>query len=162
MGFREQGSGMMAETTSRVPKHTPEHLNRKIIDKTINNILTHGISGPQIESRLKALDREWDIERLLQANASSLVVIGVLLGVFANHWFYLVPFLVGIFLLQHSIQGWCPPIRLFRRLGFRTCAEIAAEHYALRFLRGDFNNLTAPPKDDLEARADKAFRPFRW
>jgi hypothetical protein len=100
MGFREQGSGMMAETTSRVPKHTPEHLNRKIIDKTINNILTHGISGPQIESRLKALDREWDIERLLQANASSLVVIGVLLGVFANHWFYLVPFLVGIFLLS--------------------------------------------------------------
>jgi hypothetical protein len=153
---------MIAETTSRVTKHTPEHLNRKIIDKTIKNILTHGISGPQIEDRLKELDREWDMERMLEANASTLVVVGILLGAFVSGWFYLISFFVGAFLLQHAIQGWCPPIRLFRRLGFRTHAEIAAEHYALRFLHGDFDNLTAPEKDDLKARAEKAFQLFKW
>jgi hypothetical protein len=41
-------------------------------------------------------------------------------------------------------------------------AEIAAEHYALRFLRGDFDNLTAPSKDKPQERANKAFRLFQW
>ena len=153
---------MIAETTSRVTKHTPEHLNQRIVDRTIRNIMTYGTSPAEIDRRLAKLDREWDMERMLEANASSLVVAGILLGVFLNHWFYLISFLVGAFLLQHSIQGWCPPIRLFRRLGFRTHAEIAAEHYALRFLRGDFDNLTAPSKEDPKARAEKAFRLFQW
>jgi hypothetical protein len=153
---------MIAETTSRVPQHTPEHLNQKIIDKTIGNILTHGLSAPQIEARLKELDKEWDMERMLEVSASSLVVAGSLLGAFGSSWFYLISFLVGVFLLQHAIQGWCPPIRLFRRMGFRTHAEIVAEHYALRFLRGDFDNLTPPPKEHIEARAHKAFDLFKW
>lgn len=153
---------MITDTTSRVPKHTPENLNQNIVDETINNVLTHGASGPEIDRRLKTLDKEWDIERMLEANASTLVIIGVLLGAFASPWFYLISLFVGAFLLQHAIQGWCPPIRLFRRLGFRTHAEIAAEHYALRFLRGDFDNLTAPPKEDPRSRAEKAFRLFRW
>lgn len=43
---------MRAETTSRVPKHTPPHLNQNIIDETVNNMMTHGISGPEIDRRL--------------------------------------------------------------------------------------------------------------
>jgi hypothetical protein len=153
---------MIAQTTSRVPRHTPDNLNQSIIDETINNILSHGASASEIDRRLKDLDKEWDIERMLEANASTLVIIGLILGAFASPWFYLVSFFVGVFLLQHAIQGWCPPIRLFRRLGFRTHAEIAAEHYALRFLRGDFDNLTAPSKDKPQERANKAFRLFQW
>lgn len=153
---------MIAQTTSRVPRHTPDNLNQNIIDETINNILTHGASASGIDRRLKDLDKEWDIERMLEANASTLVIIGLILGAFASPWFYLISFFVGAFLLQHAIQGWCPPIRLFRRLGFRTHAEIAAEHYALRFLRGDFDNLTAPSKEKPQERAKKAFRLFQW
>lgn len=153
---------MIAQTTSRVPRHTPDNLNQNIIDETINNILTHGASASEIDRRLKDLDKEWDIERMLEANASTLVIIGLILGAFASPWFYLISFFVGAFLLQHAIQGWCPPIRLFRRLGFRTHAEIAAEHYALRFLRGDFDNLTAPSKEKPQERAKKAFRLFQW
>lgn len=153
---------MIAQTTSRVPRHTPDNLNQNIIDETINNILTHGASASGIDRRLKDLDKEWDIERMLEANASTLVIIGLILGAFASPWFYLISFFVGAFLLQHAIQGWCPPIRLFRRVGFRTHAEIAAEHYALRFLRGDFDNLTAPSKEKPQERAKKAFRLFQW
>ena len=47
--------------------------------------------------------------------------------------------------LQHALQGWCPPVPLFRRLGFRTEAEINQERYALKVLRGDFANLPAGP-----------------
>jgi hypothetical protein len=48
---------------------------------------------------------------------------------------------VAGFLLQHAVQGWCPPVPLFRRLGFRTAAEIDYERYALKALRGDFRNV---------------------
>jgi hypothetical protein len=59
-------------------------------------------------------------------------------GTFVDHRFYLLPGLVGAFLLQHAIQGWCPPVPIFRRLGFRTAGEIDEERYALKDLRGDF------------------------
>jgi len=49
------------------------------------------------------------------------------------------PFLVSAFLLQHAIQGWCPPVPILRRLGFRTADEINRERYALKVLRGDFD-----------------------
>jgi hypothetical protein len=75
---------MIAQTTSRVPRHTPENLNRSIVDKTIDNILTHGVAASEIDRRPKDLDKEWDIERMLEANASTLVIIGLILGAFAN------------------------------------------------------------------------------
>ncbi|WP_407921819.1 hypothetical protein, partial [Corallococcus sp. AB049A] len=30
---------------------------------------------------------------------------------------------MGSFLLQHGLQGWCPPLPLLRRLGLRTRGE---------------------------------------
>jgi len=153
---------MFAETTNRVPKHTPEHLNEKILTKIKQNLIYHGTSPEAIGNRLNKLDKEWDIERVLQANASSLVLIGLILGVLVSPWFHIVSFFVGAFLLQHAIQGWCPPIRLFRRFGFRTHAEIAAEHYALRFLRGDFANAKDLKKENPAAAAEEAFHLFRW
>jgi hypothetical protein len=41
------------------------------------------------------------------------------------------------FMLQHVLQGWCPPLPLFRRLGFRTQQEIERERYTLRALLRD-------------------------
>ena len=153
---------MFAETTTRVPRHTPEHLNERIREKTRMNLIRWGTSKENIEKRMKALNREWDMERVLEANASSLVVIGTLLGAFLNPWFALIPFLVGGFLLQHAVQGWCPPIRLFRRLGFRTHAEIASEYYALRILRGDYESTAQVLQNDPTSRAEAALGLARW
>jgi hypothetical protein len=38
---------------------------------------------------------------------------------------------VGTFLLQHALQGWCPPVPILRRLGYRTAREIFEERLAL-------------------------------
>jgi hypothetical protein len=35
------------------------------------------------------------------------------------------------FFLQHAIQGWCPPLPVLRRLGFRTVQEIEEERAIL-------------------------------
>lgn len=60
-----------------------------------------------------------------------------------------VPTIVTAFLLQHALQGWCPPIGLFRRIGIRTRAEVDAERYALKLLRGDLDVDTSG--DDTDA-----------
>jgi hypothetical protein len=90
----------------------------------------------EIAARLEALDREWDIERVLIVNASTLATLGVLLGL-RRRAALVLPLAVGSFLLQHGLQGWCPPLSVFRRLGVRTRREIDLERYALKAMRGD-------------------------
>ncbi len=120
----------------------------KVQAKLDHEIKTHiaaytGHSPDDLAKRIDELDREWDIERLLELNASSLAFAGTLLGATINRKWLLLPATVLAFLFQHAIQGWCPPIILFRRLGVRTRKEIDLEKYALKFLRGDFG---APPE----------------
>jgi hypothetical protein len=81
--------------------------------------------------RLDELSREWDIERAMEANAAVLALLGLLLGAFVDVWFLLLPAAVGTFLLEHALQGWCPPVPIRRRLGFRTSREIFEERLAL-------------------------------
>lgn len=155
-------TGIVAPTTTRVTSHTPDYLNQRILDRGREHIENCAAYPDRIDARLSALDREWDIERMLEANASSLVVTGTVLGYLVSAWFYWLPLLVGSFLLQHAIQGWCPPIRLFRRLGFRTHAEIAAEYYTLRALRGDFNELPEVGAKGPKEKAETLFRLLAW
>jgi len=91
------------------------------------------------------LDREWDIERTIETQASGLMLAGVTLGATVNKKFLILPAIVAGFLLQHAIQGWCPPVPVLRRLGLRTQSEIDAERYALKALRGDFRNVAGGP-----------------
>ena len=57
------------------------------------------------------------------------------------------------FLFQHAVQGWCPPIPILRRLGFRTSYEIEEERAALKALRGDFENSKGSEGRALRAAA---------
>jgi hypothetical protein len=133
---------MIPSTVERVPQHTAAHINELIRSQIEENVARFAGAGPAaIERRLAELDREWDIERTLEANAASISLIGLALGAAVDRRFFLLPGLVAGFLLQHAVQGWCPPITLFRRRGFRTSSEIDQEWYALKALRGDFRNV---------------------
>ena len=128
----------MPNTADRVPKNTSAAANRKIREKTGRNIRRSAGSDAAIAARLRALDEEWDVERTLEANAASLALAGVILGAAVDKRFLLLPGAVAAFLLQHALQGWCPPLPLLRRLGFRTMREIDDERMALKAMRGDF------------------------
>ena len=104
-----------------------------------------------ISRRLRELDREWDIERAIEANAATLALVGLGLGLMHDRRWMALPALVGSFLLQHSVQGWCPPVPMLRGLGFRTADEINEERTALKALRGDFYGLRNKPRRALEA-----------
>ena len=130
-------------TTDRVPKSTADAVNRRIFDDIRASVNRYAAEGPQaIEPRLHELDREWDIERVLEANAAVFSLIGLGLGTFIHRRWYILPALVGTFLFQHAVQGWCPPVPVFRRLGIWTATEIDYERYALKALRGDFQALS--------------------
>ena len=72
-------------------------------------------------------------------------------------WF-LFPAVVAGFLLQHAVQGWCPPLPVFRRYGVRTQTEIDYERYALKSLRGDFQGLPAGGEARDSAAAGRALQ----
>jgi len=130
-------------TTERVTQHTPEHINQQLRLEMERRLHYYAENPAQIDARLGELDEEWDIERALQANAGSLALMGLILGATGARRYYLLSFGVMAFLLQHALEGWCPPLRLLRRLGYRTRREIETERYALKLLRGDFGSEAA-------------------
>jgi hypothetical protein len=69
------------------------------------------------------------------------VLTGLALGKTVHRGWYALPAAVAAFLLQHALQGWCPPLPIFRRRGVRTAEEIQHERTALKALRGDFANV---------------------
>lgn len=127
---------MLPSTVERVPANTAEHVNEQIRRQTASNIERYRhASRAEIDARLDELDHEWDVERTLEANAATASLIGLTLGATVDRRWYIFPGIVAGFLLQHALQGWCPPIPIFRRLGFRTAHEIDEERFALRTLR---------------------------
>ena len=121
------------ESADRVRRSTDIEVNNRIDRRTDANIASYSSLGREaVLSRIDAFDREWDVERILEVIAPTLALSGVVLGVTVNKKWLLVPGVVLSFLLQHGLQGWCPPLPILRRLGVRTRGEIDREKYALK------------------------------
>jgi len=135
-------------TSTRVERMTRPGINTRIRTRTNKRIaaLAKG-DAAALDARIRDVEREWDVERVLQANASSLVLLGTLLGARVDRRFLLLPVAVLAFFGLHAIQGWCPPVPVFRRRGIRTVREIERERYALKALRGDFDDVPEPERD---------------
>lgn len=142
-------------TEERVPLHTSSAVNHRIQGRTLHDVSRFVGADPVfIDERIRELEREWDIERMLEANAGSVALLGVVLGFAVDRRFFVLPGLVAGFLLQHALQGWCPPVPLMRKVGIRTAREIQDEIIALRILRGDFLERVETPERALaSARA---------
>ena len=129
---------MIPSTIERVPLNTADHVNEQIRRQTDENLARVLAAGPMaIRQRLAELEREWDIERVLETNASSAILVGSALGAFVDRRFFAVPAVIAAFLLQHAVQGWCPPLPVLRRIGVRTADEINRERAALKRALGE-------------------------
>lgn len=124
---------MIAATQSRVEHHTRARFNERIEREAIHDI-ERAIEEQRIDERLAELDREWDTERTLQTNFSIVALVTLGLARRDRRWLELTA-LASVFMLQHALQGWCPPLALFRRMGIRTSGEIERERAALLALR---------------------------
>jgi hypothetical protein len=128
---------MVSATSQRVPENTAPHVNQEIAERTRRSIAYHAEHRERIPQRLAELDREWDIERALATGSSCLSLAGLSLGVAGYRRWLALPLAVQAFYLQHTLQGWCPPLPLLRRLGFRTPGEIEEERAELEALLAD-------------------------
>jgi PAS domain-containing protein len=148
---------VVRDSTDRVREHTAEQVNEGLDRALSERVQAYaGRSEEEITQRIAQLEREWDIERILEMNASALAFTGVTLGAFHDRRWLVLPSLVLPFLFQHAVQGWCPPVPLFRRLGVRTRKEIERERYALKALRGDFSDTTAAGSGSKSSKALEA------
>jgi hypothetical protein len=145
----------LADTKTRVIDATQDKINRQIRRETEARIFYYAEYTDLIEERLAALDQEWDIERTLETNAAGISLFGILMSLRSRKWI-LLPLTVAAFLMQHALEGWCPPIKVFRRIRIRTANEINDERTALRVLRGDFDEINVSEIDNSKERAQKA------
>jgi hypothetical protein len=79
---------------------------------------------------------------MMMKSGACIALGGVAMSFFGGgkKWLLLSGTVLG-YMLMHGLQGWSPPASAARRLGLRTRAEIDAERYALKLLRGDFESL---------------------
>lgn len=140
---------MIAETATRVPQHTPSHINRSIRHQIQRNIERYRQKPHLIPQRMEELDREWDIERSVEAISAGLTLTGLALTIGVSRKWLALPIVVQLFMLQHSLQGWCPPLMVLRRMGVRTAREIEDERHALRQINAQHKarSGTIPPVD---------------
>jgi hypothetical protein len=143
----------------RVRRRTAPDVNQRI-DASVEKSIRYYAAQPRevISRRIHALEREWDIERVLQTNAASLGLLGLTLGIVKHRSWLGLPVAVLSFLLLHGVQGWCPPIPVLRRAGVRTREEIDREKFALKILRGDLDDLRPEPRNDRAGSVVEAVR----
>jgi hypothetical protein len=148
---------MISATATRVSENTSDSINAKNQRHIEENVNYYASAGPEaIQRRIEELDREWDIERVLEAHAGGVALLAVLMGIMGNRKLLLFPAVIGGFLMQHAIQGWCPPLPIFRRLGIRSMEEINRERYALKALRGDFSGIEPATDEHIQKKGVSA------
>lgn len=128
----------MIPTTQRVELNTPEVINQQIEERLRSSVSQYAHADRQeIDRRLQELDREWNVERLIETEAPLMIGLGIALGVIHDRKWFAVSATAASMVILHSLQGWYPLLPVFRRLGIRSQNEIEQERNALRFLRGD-------------------------
>jgi hypothetical protein len=126
----------------RVRDHSAPIVNQRIDEQArdrIEHLVREGREA--ITQRIEQLDDEWDVDRALMVNFAIVGGAAFAAGLYRHThrpWFgrrrngLLQFFTVQLgFLLVHGTVGWCPPLPVFRRLGFRTKTEIEGERRAL-------------------------------
>lgn len=143
-------------TASKAAMNTCDRTNAAIRHQTVCCIDTYADSCEAIlTDKINQLNKEWDTERFLEANAASCVFLSSIMGFQKkkSYWFAFTGTL-GFFLLMHALQGWCPPLPVIRKLGVRTAEEIFQEKTVYKMLRGDFAE-TSNDADELLRIAEK-------
>ena len=151
---------MMTMSADRVTSNTREQANEQIRSDMERHIEFYAAHPEMIEQRLAELDREWDVERMIETDAPSITMFGIFMSVFGGRKWLLLPLFAQSMMLTHALQGFYPLLPLFRSLGFRTQWEIGEERYALRVLRGDFESAT-DANQGTDVRANVAFMAAR-
>ena len=138
---------MKAEYVNNDPAEQSKLIMDEKVKEDIRKYAEQGRDA--IDNRIRELDSSWDMERTLQLNAALLVLGGILLYRNNKKWAILSIFATAI-LAQQAFMGNCRPFKFLSFFGMRSRKEIDKEKFALKALRGDFDNI----KNDIEKAWD--------
>lgn len=125
----------LPSTQTKVNDNTPDYINQQIERETEASVNYYKRQGESaIRGRIDELEHEWDTERVLEVNMASIALGSSILALAANKKWAFLSGAVSIFMIQHALQGWCPPLTVIRRMGVRTLNEINREKKALENL----------------------------
>jgi hypothetical protein len=127
-------TSVITPSVARVPLHTDNAVNRRIREEMRERIEHYRGRPEDIGQRLKAINEEWDVERTLATMSALVSLFGLGMAFAGRRRFLSLALGVQSFYLLHALQGWCPPLPVLRRLGFRTPMEIEQERCALKAL----------------------------
>lgn len=123
---------ILLATATTVNNNTPEYINEEIQKRIAANISKYQERNEEeIKKRIEELEAEWDTERVLETNLSAIVLLSSILGITRSKAWMLVSGTASVFMIQHGLEGWCPPLSFIRRFGVRTADEINQEKTAL-------------------------------
>jgi hypothetical protein len=146
----------------RVRENTSPKINEAIDREIAATVRFYaGKTDYEISKRIEELNNEWDIGRHVEARAAIISIIGLVLGLKKGRKWLILPLIAATFLLQYALQGWAPPIPVLRRFGIRTKQEIDMEKYALKALRGDFDEVPQERKQAVQQRLPMRVRVFK-
>ena len=129
---------MFPATTNRTERNTSSSALQKFDHQFKENVAKlRGADKDAIAQRLDELDREWNIERAIELEAPSMILLGLALGTLSNRKWFAVSALAAGMVIAHNVQGWYPLLPVFRAAGLRTAEEIEQERMALKLLLGD-------------------------
>lgn len=147
----------MPRTFHRRREQFTRQVDEKVHQRMLEELSYYALRLDQIGRRLDELEREWSVERAVQAQCSTVILLSlgwyILTGTRAC---LMVGVAMGGVLLNHAITGRAPQMPLLRGLGFRMRCEIEQERAALRGLRGDFQDI--PREGDPIGRTEQALR----
>src|SRR5687767_13633677 len=103
-----------------VRKGTPDKENQAIDNQILENIRKYaGKSPAEIAQRIQQLDKEWDIERVLDVIMPAFALLGITLSFIISPYSLILPTLFSIFYIWYAFFGWCPPIPMLRYFKIR-------------------------------------------
>ena len=147
----------MSKECDRVRRHTADTVLSRIDDETRANLTRYAGAGrDHTDARLRALEREWDTDRVIEAEGAVTALAGLALTLLAHRRFAAIPALAAASVFLHATTGWHPLLPLLRRLGVRSALEIQRERYALKVLRGDFDDLESAGASLAASRSSSA------
>jgi hypothetical protein len=129
------------ESNSKEPE-----LTDNIVDRTFNIVKEFSHKGrAKITERLKQIDKEMDLERVLHLNLATIALAGAALTYVTEdkRWLYM-PAVGALLLAVDTAFCLTAKVPLLRRLGLRLKDEILHERYALKAFRGDFKHTDYP------------------
>lgn len=140
-----------------VRENTNPEINRRIDRFTEDNIRYYATQPERvITRRIDKLEKEWDVQKMVQAVDSGVALGSIFLGVLGSKKWWFITTLAAASSGAHAVKGWSPCTVMFRRMGFRTRQEIDREKYALKALRGDFQELSTHEPNKIDERIKSA------